>query len=339
MKRNDVIRLFILSDIFKKWHWFAYHFQFYLIGKEHRFAKSIVDAISNIESVIPGFAKSIIKKIASISGKEKFLPHYEQLIQLCAELYVLNHTISYFSKLNANISHEESLDSKDKTPELIIETDEVFLGIEVKAPSLISHMNDRYNRPSQISTRVPGLLESTIDFWGKEAITYPRDNPVKDFLLSADKKFERFKSQNQEFIGLLFIVWDDFIYEPISALLGQPSGLFLESSFAKNEQGKSITFPNVDAVVIDRHLINIIYASRDEPLLYNKRHAMDYGSKDEFPFKVVIPSPYSLVELPEIIIDCFQLYHLSPDLGAEYMPVDYIFWPHALFRQHDKENS
>jgi len=324
--------------MFKKWHRFAYHFQFYLFGKEHRFAKSIVDAISNIESAIPGFAKKIIKKIASISGKEKFLPHYEQLIQLCAELYILNHTISYFSKVKANIIYEASLGSKGKTPELIIKTDEVFLGLEVKAPSLLTHMNNRYNRPVQISTRVPGLLESTVDLWEKEAITYPRDNPIKDFLLSADEKFERFKSQDQKFIGLLFIVWDDFIYEPISALLGQPSGLFLEGSFAKNEQGKSIIFPNVDAVLIDRHLINIIHASRDEPLLYNKKHAMDYGSKDEFPFKVVIPSPYSLVEFPAIIIDCFQLYHLSSNLGAEYMPVDCIFWPHALFRQHDKKN-
>jgi len=38
------------------------------------------------------------------------------------------------------------------------------------------------------------------------SITYPRDNPVEDFLHSADVKFEGFRD-DPAFYGALFIVW------------------------------------------------------------------------------------------------------------------------------------
>ena len=128
---------------------------------------------------------------------------------------------------------------------------------------------------------------------------------------------------------MLFIVWDDFIYEPISAMLGKPSGLFMEDSFAENDNGEKLAFNNIDAVLLDRHLINIIRSTRDEQLYDNKKHAMDYGSKDEFPYKVIIRTPHINTNIDESIIDCFQLKELRPELGAEYNPSDFIFWPHA----------
>ena len=55
-----------------------------------------------------------------------------------------------------------------------------------------------------------------------EATTLPRDDPVKDFLVSANAKFEHFKKADApNFVGVLVIVWDDFIWQdqPISPLI------------------------------------------------------------------------------------------------------------------------
>jgi hypothetical protein len=328
MDRIDVIRNIIDSDILKKWHWFQFHFQFYFYGREHHFARSIVDAISKVDNAVPGFALTMIDRLSKISGKEKYLPHYEQLLQNCAELYVFNRVVEHFNGKEATFSHEPTAKGSAKNPEFTVKIDQLIFGIEVKAPSLLSHMNHRYDNPAQISTRVPNLLESTKEIFGDKSITYPRDNPVKDFLTSANGKFSSFKNENKDFISLLFILWDDFIYEPISAILGEPAGLFLPGSFARDEDNKPLRFENVDAVLLDRHLINIIRATRDERLHDNKMHAMDYGDRETFPFKVFIPSPDSSIKLPGMIVDCFQLNELGPELGAEYIPSDLIVWRH-----------
>ena len=326
MSRNEIIRAFLESDLMKKWHWFSYHFQFYLSGREHYFAKSIVDAIFNIDGVAHDFAPLMIERLASISGKEHFQPHYEQLMQLCAELYVFNRVVSYFHDEDVAIVHEPTSLLSAKNPEFVVKYGDVSFGVEVKSPSLLNHMNHRYGNPAQISTRIPGFLQIVKNNFDGDAITYPRDNPIKDFLLSADAKFAGFKDENKKIISLLFILWDDAVYEPISALLGQPSGLFLENSFAKDKNGNVIRFKNIDAVIVDGHLSNIMNAAGDRPLLDTKKHAMDYGARDEPPYKVVIPCPDSHIKLPEAIVDCFQLQNLSPKLGAEYIPSDFIMW-------------
>jgi hypothetical protein len=46
---------------------------------------------------------------------------------------------------------------------------------------------------------------------------------------------------------MLVVVCDDFIYEPITALVHPISVLLTESSFAKDAIGSPLTFPNVDA--------------------------------------------------------------------------------------------
>jgi hypothetical protein len=146
-------------------------------------------------------------------------------------------------------------------------------------------------------------------------------------MISANEKFKEFKA-NDNFYSILFVIWDDFIYEPISALIGKPSGLFLEESFAKDNNGKRKKFPFVDAVFLDRHLIQIMNATQDKNLLDGKKHAMDYGHYNEFPYKVVIPNPDSFLsdKIPNEVFECFQIHKISPELGAEYVPSDIILW-------------
>ena len=188
-------------------------------------------------------------------------------------------------------------------------------------------MNNRYSNPEQLVIRHPSIFEKAKKNSSLDKMTLPRDNPVKDFLKSADKKFENFK-KDSKFFSILFIIWDDFIYEPISAINGNPSGLFQTGSFARNSDDERLKFPNVDAVFLDRHLIQFIKATRSQSLLHNKKHAMDYGLINEFPHKIIIPCPDSKIakDIPHEILECFQVVEPSPSLGAEYCATDFVYW-------------
>ena len=156
-------------------------------------------------------------------------------------------------------------------------------------------------------------------------ITLPRDNPVKDFLISANEKFDVFKAEHELFQGVLAIVWDDHIYEPISSLLNEASGLFTERSFAKDENGNVLHFPNVDAVVLIRHLHQLVRAAGDRPLPDSLKHAMDYGRDGEFPPKAYIPNPHG-AGVSEKVQEAFQAYPPSPTMGSEYVPSNVVWW-------------
>lgn len=71
MTEDDVLIHAYGSDIFKKWHWFRYHFEHHLRSGSHTFARSIVRACLDCERHIPGFAKGMIDALAAQSGREK----------------------------------------------------------------------------------------------------------------------------------------------------------------------------------------------------------------------------------------------------------------------------
>lgn len=156
-------------------------------------------------------------------------------------------------------------------------------------------------------------------------ITLPRDNPIKDFLLSAEGKFAPFKRENKNFYSLLVIVWDDYVYEPISSLLHPSCGLFTPNSFDQDPGGQALNFPSVDGVVIISHLHQLIRATSDEPLIPPCRYPLDYGQDNDFPMKAIIANPYG-INIPKVVLDCFQAYSPAQDMGSEYIPQDLIFW-------------
>ena len=155
--------------------------------------------------------------------------------------------------------------------------------------------------------------------------TLPRDNPVKDFLISADVKFSPFRAANEAFRGVLVVVWDDFIYEPISSLLHPTAGLFTEKSFYRSEDDRPIMFPSVDAVLIIRHLHQFIRACRDEPFIDSCSWTFDYGHYDQFPFKAYIPNGTGK-ELSANHLKFLQGRVPDQTLGAEYTPKDMVWW-------------
>lgn len=321
MTKEEVIDIFKNSDVFKKWHFFQYHFAFYDGGMEHPLAKSVVEAIAELENLVPGAGLDYIEKIAAINGRPNHTKHYEQLLQVLAELMVVHKAATYRWGNNTQFSYEPTAGKSGKNPELTIATDAIVVGIEVKAPELVTKHNERSTKPQQMPSR--SQLIETVD---KAETMLPRDNPIKDFLISADKKFEEFKKSDPHFYGVLVIVWDDFIYEPISALVSPQAGLFTDNSFAKDAEGHILHYPNLDCVIITRHLLPIVRGTRDELMPDFSRHPLDYGREGEFPFKVYFPNPWSGLQPPKEVLECFQALVPGPELGAEYLPSDFITW-------------
>jgi len=325
LTEEELYQYIFKSKIFTSWHYYTYHFNHRLKGYDHPFAQSIVNACLDCEKQLPGFAKGFIDAISSISGREKYEPHYEQLLQRVAELHILQKLITYEWPFEAVFNWEPTAKQSKKNPELTIEGGTKIFGVEVKAPSLLSHIKIRENNPTQLSARIYSKEQIEQLFGAEDGITLPRDNPVKDFLISAEEKFKPFKEENPEFSGVLVIVWDDYIYEPISALLHERSGLFTPKSFAVDEEGTPLTFPNVDGVIIIRHLHQLMNATIDTPLIDSCRHPLDYGLDCDFPKKVFISNPNGN-GVSNIFVECLQAYTPTHEMGAEYLPSDLIHW-------------
>ncbi|WP_413176490.1 hypothetical protein [Anabaena azotica] len=309
------------SNFFNRWHWFSSHFAQPFINPLSNF---VLQACLDCEQHIPGFTKKMIDALASISGKEKYEPHYEQLLQRLAELHVIQQVIKFDWTTETSFRWEPTpVSGGKKNPEIIVENKDYQIGVEVKAPSILNHIRQRSSNFLQFPARIfsKEIIEKLPG--AEMGVTFPRDNPVKDFLISAEKKFAPFKKENENFSSILVIVWDDYFYEPISSLIHPFSGLFTSNSFAQ-EDGEPLKFPSVDGVIIIGHLHQLIRATRDEPLIPPCLHPLDYGQDEDYPMKVFIPNPFGAA-VPELLLKCFQAHPPSP-VVAEYAPTDWIWW-------------
>jgi len=280
------------------------------------------------EKKIPGFAVKMLSDLASLSGKEKYLPHYEQLLQRLAELLIIRQIVTFPWPEGARFSWEPTAGSVKKNPELLVTSGEVVVGYEVKAPCLINHIRTRAMNRAQLPARIPeaDLVSLAHEVFGSD-VTLPRDNPMKDFLISADEKFSAFREENEKFVGILVVVWDDYVYEPVSSLLHESSGLFSPNSFARGPNDEPLKFTNVEGVVLVRHLHQLIRAAEEAPLFDSCHHALDYGRPGEFPPKVFIQNPRAeSIEAPSIVLESLQAEFYSPEMGAEYLPQDLVHW-------------
>lgn len=305
----------------KGWHWFSYHFSRL---PPHPFGRSIVDACADCEKALPGLGFQFIRDIASICGKEKHEPHYDQLMQKLAELLVLRKLLTLDWPADTTFQHEPAVAVDGKRPELrVVTPDESFL-FEVKTPSLLEHNRSRRTNAHQVAGRVLSMAQVEA-LMGNGGLTRPRDNPVKDFLCDADKKFAQFKAVQAE-TAVLVIVWDDFIYEPITVLKHEECGLLTANSYLKDATGKAIKFAHVDAVVVVRHLTYLYRAAGDQPLL-ERAHALDFGDENALPNVYIPVGEDGLV--PDFIqqgLRAVRWDHPMLQRAAEYLPTDYIVW-------------
>lgn len=283
----------------------------------------LIRLCAECELKLPKLGWSLLNDVASISGREKYEPHYEMLMQKLAEILVLHRLLHLPWPLDTTFAHEPAADPQGKRPELKVDTPEAMYLFEVKAPSLLSHQRARAQNPIQFPGRMFDAATREM-IAGGEKPTLPRDNPIKDFLVSAEEKFSTF-SGFKECFGVLVIVWDDHIFEPITSLVHEPSGgLLTANSFAKIS-GIPVQYPHIDAVVIIRHLLYFQQGAAEK--LTERRHAFDFGKEGDLP-NVLVPVPGGK-HLPDFIATGLRaLQHDSEDIrhAAEYRPQEFIMW-------------
>jgi hypothetical protein len=189
---------------------------------------------------------------------------------------------------------------------------------------LLAHREARRANAVQVPGRVFKVDElKRFEHLGE--LTKPRDNPIIDFLTDADRKFGQFKAEGPH-TSVLVIVWDDFVYEPITVLTHEQCGLLTPNSFNRDEAGATVAYPNIDAVVLVRHLDYFYRATGDQPL-EERRHALDLGDERTLP-NVIIP-----LSVPALITDLIRdglralpLDHPMAQRSADYRPKDLVLW-------------
>jgi hypothetical protein len=309
------------GPMFEQWHWLQWNFDQVRVGLETPFARHTLDALVCCDEKMPGFATEMLNRVASFGGREKDMGDYGQILRWLGELMVMSHFVTWAWGVEVTFEHEPTVEAHGMNPEVIISAPDWRFGIEVKTPDLFEFARVRQQRETQYLARVANA-EAPAPPPG--SVTYPRDNPVKDFLQSANAKFEGFR-EDPAFYSTLFIVWDDFINEPLSALWSPTSGLLTPNSFDRNVDGDPRTYPAVDAVVLMRQQHQFVEGLANRPPIDQRHHFLDYGDLDRFPPSVVLPLVTGR-EPPAAAAEALQAYSPDPTMGAEYIPAELVWW-------------
>ncbi len=268
--------LYTMDKIGKcNWHWLQY---FYFFLPPHPIAQEIAETCAFVEQKITGLGCHYVDRLVSIKDRPKDDGDYDRIMQVLAEMLIVYRVLRISWPCETIFRYEEA-GQTGKRPELLIESEGKRFLFEVKAPSLIKHVKERQTHDLQVPSRI--IPKKLIDTIGKgRPVTLPRDNPIKDFLTNTEEKFSDFEQTDGA--NVLVIVWDDYIYEPISILVNDISGLLTENSFHKNSQEEAIEFPSIDAVIIVRQLSNFYYGLAEKPI-QGRTGIFDYGGDDALP--------------------------------------------------------
>lgn len=315
------------ESIFSDWHWFQYHFEKKMKGLPSPFADDLVEACFDCDAALPGFAARTIDMLVATGGVKKHRPHYEQLLQLLSEILVVRQLVRHQWPAPAAFALEPTAPGSKKNPELTVDLGHTLVAVEVKAPSFLDHRSARATHDAQLVARSGYLQELSNAVGGRDKVLLPRDNPIKDFLISADAKFAPFRSvAPHDFYGVLVIVWDDFVQEPLNALVHPRAGLLTPESFATDSTGQPLPFENVDGVILVRHLHQFVTAAAEQILVDQWPAVFEWGDRTMFPPKPYVPNPRGR-PLPDWILDAFEAEDWTALPGAEHSgESDAIFW-------------
>lgn len=303
-------------------HWLRYNFTHGTEGSCY-FAPLTLAALDCVGQVMPGYAESMVSRLEKIHGREQDVRDYNTILQWFAELLVVDHLVRHNWSTDVQFEMEPTAPGSKKNPEVVVSLSGVGrLGVEVKCPNLDGHRRIRSTNAWQLTSR------SDLDIHALTGgITLPRDNPIKDFLVSSDDKFKAFRAAQPDFRSVLVIVWGDYVNEPVSALLSPNSGLLTKASFHRNVSDERVRYPNVDAVVLVRHQHQLRRGMANLPPLDERRHFLDYGMHDSFPPNALIPNPDGQ-RLQRQWIEALGAWNIDAlsTAGAEYRPGDVVMW-------------
>ena len=307
-----------------EWHFFKYHFSSYhpQLG-EHPLAQSIIECCYSCEKHMKGYANNFIKKLCSFSNKEKYTPHFDQILQHLAELLVVSHLSNGLDE-TWSFSEEPTIGNSKKNPEIQIQKNGFKILVEVKSPKFTEYQQIRHDADVQIAGRYPfgfTVASALSSNEGNKAL--PRDNSVKDFLISTDEKFSAFKAVDKNYLSILVIAWDDFIYEPITALINETSGLLTEKSYFKGENDNPVVFENIDYIVVLRNMTQIANATRDIQVTDGLKHPLDYGLIEQtLPKALIEVNNHPQEDFVKELFQCERIEELQ--IIADYRPQEII---------------
>lgn len=319
---RDAIELLadVRPEFLQEWHWFRYHAQV-----PTSFMISIVLASLSLRRIGLEAPRRMLSELAAIRGRDRFQPHYDQLLQKLSEILVMQQAAEMPWPEGTSFQIEGIAPGSDRRVDLVAELpDGHKYGFEVKCAAYLAHAERRVRGGIQIPARGPdGLVEIVRE--NEENVVLPRDNTIRDFLRSADQKFAAFKAAGR-FTGALVIVWDDHIYEAIGPLVNDRNGLLTNASYSRKD-GVAETFPNVDGVVLMRHLSYLTQAAAERPLPDDRVHAMHVGGEGALP-NVFISIPGAAQPSPFVLAGFHAMAHDDPALqnAADYLANDMIIW-------------
>ena len=121
------------------------------------------------------------------------------------------------------------------------------------------------------------------------------------------------------------IVWDDFVNEPVTALLSPSSGLLTPNSFYR-ENDKAVEYPNIDAILLIRHQHQIVRAFGGGSLVDDRSHVLDFGRRGGFPPHALVTNPAGR-EVPAAFLACLEAVPIKTlSAAAEYKPGEIVMW-------------
>ena len=319
-----------------KAHWLSYHF-----GVGTRFGNSLIFALAECEARVPGLGARLIddlyavKHVPAAVDEAAWKARFEELIQKLAEVIVARALCTINWPDGTSVEYEPLNPTNKKRPEFSVTTPSQKLLFEVKCPAFISHQKDRSSNEHHLPVR---SFMRDMPFLKGASVTLPRDNPIKDFLVSAQGKFENFDPAGVT--GLLVVVWDEHMYEAIGALSHPMTGLLTPNSWYK-KGGLPVAFPDVAGVIV-----------------INRLEQLKAGAQDvaEFPDVFKLGGRHSLPNtwhsngtggLDTALATAFDAVPFeAAGIAADYSMLDYVSWNEPaitrgqrLLRQQRRQKS
>ncbi len=304
-----------------RWHWFGYHAR-----NRTPFMVSIARACRRLTPISADAPERMLRELASIgNGRDRNRDDYNQLIQKLSEILVLQQISLMPWPEGARLEIEGGAPGSPRQVDGVATLpDGSKIGFEVKSPAYLDHADRRGRGGLQWPARGPDGAVDTVRR-PEDNIVLPRDNTIRDFLRSANEKFAAFKAAGPT-IAILVIVWDDFIYEAISPLVHERVGLLTPNSYARHADGPEL-FPNLDAIVLLRHLSYFTHASAEHDLPDRRRDCMHLGGDGALP-NVIIQVPGGQ-PVPDFVTNAFNalpLDHEALATLADYHANDLVMW-------------
>lgn len=300
------------------------HFLDFHFANHSQFAEEFIELMCVLEDRCPGAGYATVKKISSLRGADPAT--YEQIIQALCELVVGKRFIEAFPADEGFNLDWEPTDIGKANPEFLLEGPKWRVLVEVKCPSLHEYETKNRTARQQLAARLPGLKDVISDLSGTQP-ALPLDNKLKDFLISAERKFSSFQEVSVPTYGLLVVCWTERMFEAVSPLSNEGCGLLTSSSFYRIDE-EAVQFAHVSGVITTQQqsfLKSALSGSRPSHMATD----LDYGSywKPNTPANPTLsPNEFAKRQLPQEIIDVLEAVMVGQHLDPIASPLDYVMW-------------